>query len=325
MEKLAHNHIGKGLQTRRRSKLIISALVCTLIVLILALGLGLGLGLRHQSSEQVPTARAIPTPTGKWEPEVGLSWQIVLNDGLQIDNNAPAIQPDVDVYDIDMFTHQNTSVVEHLHSLGKRVICYFSAGSYEPYRPDSYLFHQRDLGNTLDGWEDEYWLDIRSQSIHDIMASRIKVAYEMGCDGIDPDNIDGYHNENGLRLTKQDAINFVSFLAKEADRYNLATGLKNGADMIEDVLPLIQFSVNEQCAEYEECQVFAAFIDSGKPVFHIEYPAEMPNRLPQGDRAAAACSAPGTEGFSTVLKTMELTGWVEYCNGHTAKTSVLST
>jgi len=43
---------------------------------------------------------------------------------------------------------------------GARVICYFSAGSYDHNRPDADQFHDSDIGNKMDGWN-EKWIDIR--------------------------------------------------------------------------------------------------------------------------------------------------------------------
>ena len=50
-------------------------------------------------------------------------------------------------------------------------------------------------------------------------------------------------------------------------------GLKNAGAIITAVLPVVDFSVNEQCVQYNECATFQPFIAAGKPVFHIEYPA----------------------------------------------------
>lgn len=61
----------------------------------------------------------------KWQPKVGQSWQIAINGLLEMPSGS--IQPDVDVFDIDLFGN-NKPVVDALHSLGKHVICYFSAG-----------------------------------------------------------------------------------------------------------------------------------------------------------------------------------------------------
>jgi endo-alpha-1,4-polygalactosaminidase (GH114 family) len=124
-----------------------------------------------------------------------------------------------------------------------------------------------------------------------------------------------------LGLSAKDSADFVKFLAKEAQQYNLAIGLKNAGDIIPDILPIVQFSVNEQCAEEEECDTFAAFTKAGKPVFNIEYPKGAPNGI-SASALSKSCAAARTNGFSTVLKTMELDGWVEFCNGQKAATSV---
>lgn len=105
----------------------------------------------------------------------------------------------------------------------------------------------------------------------------------------------------------------------------MSTGLKNAGSIIDDVLDYVAFSVNEQCIEYEECETFAAFIDADKPVFNIEYPEGAPNKI-KASMTTEICSekgkAKGSEGFSTVIKKMDLDGWVEYCDGKTYTTKV---
>lgn len=97
----------------------------------------------------------------------------------------------------------------------------------------------------------------------------------------------------------------------------MSIGLKNAGDIIPKVIDFIDFSVNEQCAEFSECDKFSPFIKAGKPVFHIEYPSGAPKI--DAARAAALCSSSGigagSAGFSTVLKKLELDGFVQYCDG----------
>ena len=94
----------------------------------------------------------------------------------------------------------------------------------------------------------------------------------------------------------------------------MGIGLKNSARLVQYVLPAVEFAVNEQCVQYSECARFAPFIDDGKPVFHIEYPEETTRSV-----AANYCrkdgAAEGTDGFSTVIKNLNLDGWVKYCDG----------
>ncbi|KAH8646889.1 endo alpha-1,4 polygalactosaminidase precursor [Xylariales sp. PMI_506] len=266
--------------------------------------------------------------TSVWQPAVGTTWQIILSGTLNIDTSSPSVTPDVAVYDIDLFGNTNegedASKIAALHQLGKKVICYFSAGSYEPGRPDSSLFTSADKGNELDGWPGEYWLNLNSNNVRDIMAARIKTASDMGCDAIDPDNVDGYGENDGdngsFTLTEADSIDYVKFLASEAQQYGMATGLKNAGEIINSVLSVVQFSVNEQCAEYSECSTFEAFTKAGKPVFHIEYPhGDDEDNTSTVSTVTKYCSI---SDFSTVLKDMDLDGWVEFCDKSTATTKV---
>lgn len=72
------------------------------------------------------------------------------------------------------------------------MVCYFSAGSWEEWRDDAKRFAEGDLGKGLDGWPGERWLDVRSEGVRGVMRERVSLAGEKGCDGVDPDNVDGY-------------------------------------------------------------------------------------------------------------------------------------
>lgn len=311
------------------------ALVALVIVLGLALGLGLGLGLNHNNGGGGGGSGGSTPPSSNGTNvnstlSMSSAWQIVLSETLVLEDDdqmspSNTSSPGVSVYDIDMFLHQNNSVVQALQASNITVICYFSAGSYEPDRPDSWKFTSDDKGKELDGWPGEYWLDLNSDNVRSIMTNRIEIAAQMGCNGIDPDNVDGYDNKNGLGLEEDDSVDFVRFLAQEAASRGMITGLKNAAAIIDDVIDVVSFSVNEQCVQYDECDDFIAFPQNGKPVFHIEYPAgddDTDVKIFSTKTVDRYCN-PGTEyndGFNTVLKYMNLSGWVEYCNKETYTT-----
>lgn len=128
-------------------------------------------------------------------------------------------------------------------------------------------------------------------------------------------------------MTSDDSVNFVTYLSQQAALYKLGTGLKNAGDIIANVSTLVQFSVNEQCVQYEECETFTPFIEARKPVFHIEYPTGAPGKI-STSAAAASCLNTGKDagryGFSTVLKNLNLDGWVEFCDRSTANTTMRS-
>jgi hypothetical protein len=78
---------------------------------------------------------------GDWyQPEVATTWQWQLQPS--VGGNAINTSYDVDLYDIDL-SDSDESVIAQLHRDGRRVICYFSAGSYEDFRDDADRFQER--------------------------------------------------------------------------------------------------------------------------------------------------------------------------------------
>ncbi|KAH8723256.1 glycoside hydrolase superfamily [Phaeosphaeriaceae sp. PMI808] len=319
-----------------RRKLVVGGII-VLVILALALGLGLGLTLgKDDGDDDEPTYTPLPTPTSRlpWTPKVNETWQITLLHPPSLSADAVSTTPNVSIFDLDLFDTP-VSTISKLHQLGKNVICYFSAGSYEGWRPDAKEFAAGDLGDKMDGW-DEKWLKTSSENVRRIMKKRIELAREKGCDGIDPDNVDGFQNKNGVGLTANDSINYIQYLSSVCRPLNLTLGLKNAGSIISAVLPLVDFSVNEQCAQYSECSKFQPFIAAGKPVFHIEYPAgsrDLQQNVEatgfSADTKAKFCGtgeqAKSSDGFSTVLKKMNLDGWSEYCDGKVEVTSLNET
>jgi Glycoside-hydrolase family GH114 len=174
------------------------------------------------------------------------------------------------MYDIDMFM-SSTAVIGKLHADGRVVICYFSAGSYEPGRPDSAMLASTGLGSVLDGWPDERWVDIRSAAVRDVMRGRLNFAVSQGCDGVEPDNVDAFDNENGLGLTAQDQVDYNLFLAREAHSRGLSIGLKNTLGLVPNLVSSFDWALNEECLQFGECASLQPFITAGKAVFHCEY------------------------------------------------------
>ncbi|KAH8780539.1 glycoside hydrolase superfamily [Hyaloscypha sp. PMI_1271] len=253
----------------------------------------------------ISSSAAVPTSSW-WQPAAGTTWQCVL------DQPVGSLTLPVQVYDFDLFDTPQSSI-DTLHAAGKQVICYFSGGTYEPGRPDSdtILSDSAAVGAALDGWPDEKWLDIRTDFIVNIMKARIDTAASKGCDGVDPDNVDGYDNGGGgfsENLTSTDSVTYLRKLADYAHSKGLAIGLKNAGAIVDSTVSFLDWSVNEQCIEFEECDLFAPFIEAGKPVFHIEY-------LNQSPDVQKDCYGPGTSGFSTILKPDEsdLPATVQFC------------
>jgi len=246
-----------------------------------------------------PDGEGPPGPDEWFRPSVAMTWQWQLQPD---ENEAINTSYDVDVYDIDLFDAPE-SVIQQLQADGRKVICYFSAGSYEDFRDDADEFLPADLGNTLEGFADERWLDIRSANVRRIMRDRLDQAVEKGCDGVEPDNVTGFENDAGFDLTAADQLDFNRFLADEAHARGLGIGLKNDLGQIEALVADFDFAVNEQCHEFDECDVYQAFIGAGKPVFNAEYLDEYANDESERE---ALCSDARARNVRTLVVPVDL-------------------
>lgn len=227
-----------------------------------------------------------------WRPAPGTSWQWQLLG--TIDETL-----DVAMYDIDLFDAPK-EVIERLHARRVKVICYFSAGSHEDWRPDATEFPTAVIGAPLEGWAGERWLDIRSAKVRSRMVARLDLARERGCDGVEPDNVDGYANSSGFPLTARDQLQFNRFLAKKAHARGLSIGLKNDLEQVAILEPSFDWALDEECMQFDECDRLQPFIAAGKAVFHVEY----------GDAALARkiCPNANAREFDTLVKNLALDG-----------------
>ena len=143
----------------------------------------------------------------------------------------------VQMYDIDLFDTPK-STIDTLHGQGRVVICYFSAGSWEDWRPDAADFPANVKGNS-NGWPGEKWLDIRNiAALSPIMQARLDLAVDKGCDGVEPDNVDGYNNKTGFPLTGNDQLTYNRWLADQAHARGLSVGLKNDVEQVTNWSPI---------------------------------------------------------------------------------------
>jgi hypothetical protein len=246
-----------------------------------------------------PIPTTTPPPVGNstiWVPSLNTSWQLQLT-GLPIDQTVNAT-----VFDIDLFDN-DASVITSLHQKGKKVICYFSAGSFENWRPDATAFPASVLGAS-NGWPGEKWLDIRNLTVlGPIMKARLDLAVQKGCDGVDPDNVDGYANTSGFPLSYAQQITYNRFIATEAHARNLSVGLKNDLDQVVDLVPYFDWAVNEQCFQYSECNALLPFINYGKAVFHVEYSLST----------SQFCAKANAMNFNSLKKNLNLDATREAC------------
>ena len=248
----------------------------SIILLLIACGGGGG-----SDSTTGTIADPPPTPGGTtgdtWVPSAGATWWWQLED---LDNLNTTFA--VDVYDVDLFGGISSGAISRLNGVGVRIICYFSAGTFEDFRPDAGDFTQEALieNGALGGFPDEIWLnlgnaDALENNIKPIMRARLDLAQNNGCDGVEADNVDGFANvdETFGFITTADQLSYNRWLAAEAHQRNLSIGLKNDLDQLNDLVADFDFAVNEQCYAFgNECVLYENnFLAAGKAVFNQEY------------------------------------------------------
>jgi len=240
---------------------------------------------------------AASTPSEVWRPPPGTTWQWQLSGSIDISLA-------VAMYDIDLFDASDAALAA-LHAKGIRIVCYFSAGSHEDWRPDAAAFPAAAIGSALDGWPGERWLDIRSPAVRTQIAARLQRAKDRGCDAVEPDNVDGFANTSGFPLTAADQLEFNRFLAHEAHARGLSVGLKNDLDQVGALVADFDWALDEQCAQFDECDQLAPFIQANKAVFHVEYGTDA--------LVTTVCPDANARNFDTLIKKLELDAWRVPC------------
>jgi hypothetical protein len=235
------------------------------------------------AGDDASTGADAPEPPSVWRPMPGTSWQWQLTGTIDTHWG-------VAMYDTDLDVPQ--TVRDQLRADGRIVICYFSAGSLEDWRDDIGDVPAEAIGNVLDGWPDEHWLDIRHPATRDLVTSRLDRAVAAHCDGVEPDNVDGFDNDPGFPLTAADQLDFNRFIATEAHARGLSVGLKNDVDQIDDLVASFDWALDEECVANDECDKLAPVIAASRAVFHVEY----------GGSTATICAISHALGFDTLIK-----------------------
>jgi hypothetical protein len=138
------------------------------------------------SANSTSYAAPAPTATGDWyKPALGSSLLWSLESVIPVNPvSDTGIELNMDAYDVDLFD-TSAAQIKTYKSRGKKVICYFSGGSYEPWRtgdktklkPECYCNKQNSC--KMDGW-DEWWLDLHTpacvSNIQQVMSERIALA-----------------------------------------------------------------------------------------------------------------------------------------------------
>ena len=243
-------------------------------------------------SASAPASRVALTP--------GTSWQWQLGGGAVDETVLDDVVNAKKMYDIDLFTN-DAATIDRLHAKGITVICYMETGAVESYRPDAARYPAAVLGEGVDGYPDERFVDIRRIDVLlPILTARLDLALSKGCDGIEPDLDDTYGSATGFPLTQVDQLAFNRAVADAAHARGLSIGLKNGASpdgsFERAMAEFTDWALNEECNTFDECSGYSVFIDRNKAVFQVEYMS------PNGTQVADFCPADNAANFDGLLK-----------------------
>lgn len=226
---------------------------------------------------------------------MGLTWQWQLSGPIDLTVDAA-------MYDLDMF-ETDAATVRALHAKNRHVICYIDVGSWEDYRPDAASFPESVKGAS-NGWPGERWLDIRQLDVlRPLMTKRMQQCANKGFDGVEPDLMDAFSNNTGFPLTAADQLRYNRMIADIAHSLGLAVGLKGDPEQASALVGAFDYTINEQCVEFDECDLLRPFIAAGKPVFHVEYSLSTDE----------FCPVTRPLKFSSMRKHLDLDAWRQPC------------
>lgn len=270
----------KARQQKVKTTWIIFGLVCLLALLSIFIMVMMQ---RQRVVNLDKTSNDATTATSYKKLTPGTTWQWQLTGTIDEKILDPSSNKKK-MMDVDM-EKTSSAVISRLKAKKITVVCYMEIGAWESYRNDSSQFPDSVKGNSLDPpFDDERYLDIRSQTVKNLMLKRLDKAKAKGCQGIEPDIDDAYFedfegdytqtsNYTGFPISYATQKNYNTYLAKAAHSRGMSFGLKNGADakFIKDLLPVIDWVLTEQCYEYGECSVYKPVIAANKAVFAVEY------------------------------------------------------
>lgn len=244
------------------------------------------------------TVETPPTPDPEPDPEP--SPAIVLPPKpsaiyWQLQGTVPTNRSEL-VYDIDGFDN-SAATFAALNNNRKYTIAYFSAGSWENWRPDANSFPTSIRGNNLDGWPGERWLDIRQVAIlKPIMEARVAVAKAKGANAIEWDNLDLFNQNSGFSISQAQTRVWLQMLADITHEAGLAAIFKNTPELSSWAVNIFDGVITEEAYQYSEVSSYSAWYRSSKPMWDIEY------------RGTLNCSDAVSKGFYLARFPLDLNG-----------------
>jgi hypothetical protein len=221
------------------------------------------------------TTAAVPASAAvtRWTPKPGVQWQWQLSSSPTAAELRTAYAAGARAFDIDV-DGATAASVKAIHVLGAGVgaVCYIDVGGWEDYRSDAANFPASVKGKPMDGWPSERWLDIRQTAVlKPLMQARMQMCASKGFNAVEPDVLDGYQSNTGFPLTAAQQMTYNIMIAGLAHAAGLSVAQKGDVDQATQLQPYFDWTLNEQCGQYNECGALSAYSKAGKAVWIVEY------------------------------------------------------
>jgi len=221
----------------------------------------------------------------QFRPGPNTTWQIQLTGTIDTSFDAK-------MYEVDLFA-LDAATVKRLHEQGRVVACYVSVGSAEPYRADYASFPASAMGNALDDYPEEHWLDNRSATVRSLMAARLQLASASGCDAVELSNLQAHSEDSGFPLTQSDELDYARWLIAQCHQRGLSAGVSTSDDLVAQLVANADWGSSAECLA-NDCQAWQPFAAAGKAVFVVEYGSSSDT--------STLCPQAARLGYSLVIK-----------------------
>jgi hypothetical protein len=215
-----------------------------------------------------------------------------------LDGNA-----DAELFVVDLF-ETSRAQIDTLHTRGRVVIAYISAGSIEPWRPDVDALPAAAIGNPLPDYPDEAWLDVREPSVRQLLVGRLTLAADKGFDGVLLVSLDAYLANSGHDLSADDQLTYNIWLAERAAQAGLAAGLSSDWLHAARLAPSYAFAIDLNCLANQRCAELDPYRAKGRPVFDLETATGETQRV---------CADASALSLPVTLKRPEFDAWLIAC------------
>ena len=220
--------------------------------------------------------------TSVFAPDV--TWQYQL-----VDDVDPEL--DAQLFVIDLF-NESATLIERLHAQGKIAVAYLSAGTLESYRDDAEDFPEDAVGQPLESYPNESWLDVRSPGVRERMAARLDMARAKGFDGIVPTSLTGYLQDTGFDFDAADQTDYSVWLSAEIRTRGMHVAMSGDFARVAELAPHYDWAVDFGCVARANCDRLAPFKAAGKPVLDVETQGQL----------AAVCALADGYGVNMIMK-----------------------